>query len=394
MVATAKVVCGSVLSAALIADSTHQVTQLYYESGDCTGTPTETDGISGEKGCFTTSQGFQSENIICDVDNAAMHVTLYKDGQCSDNQVLNAFSLASRSCHVEPTLGGSFSWACYNATFSRAATPSIFAKNAVSAAVVADGMHQVKQLYYTSGDCTGTPTETDGISGDKGCFATSQGFQSEDIICDADNAAMHVTLYKDGQCSDSQVLNAFSIASSSCHVESTLGGSFSWACSNAASSKEVECGACANSDANKCYAKFGFADSECSCANNDGAPPANCGTQWYDWNCIKNGQNAFIDSGCTKCVGNNGGPCPGDVDAKEECGACANSVSNTCYTQFGFTDAECSCANNDGAPPTHCGTAWYDWNCVKNGQNAFIDSGCTKCVGNNGGPCPTNEVIV
>merc|ERR1712087_297683 len=65
------------------------------------------------------------------------------------------------------------------------------------------------------------------------------------------------------------------------------------------------------------------------------------------------------------------------------CGACANSESNKCYTKFGFTDAECSCANNDGAPPAHCGTQWYMWNCVKNGHNGFIDSGCTKCEGMN-----------
>merc|ERR1712014_375721 len=162
-------------SATAVAYGTHQVKQLYYTSADCTGTPTETDGISGEKGCFTTSQGFQSENIICDPNNAANN------------------------------------------------------------AVVADGTHQVKQLYYASGDCIGTPTETDGISGDNGCFTTSQGFQSENIICDPNNAAMHVTLYKDGQCSDSQVLNAFSIASNSCHREPTFGGSFSWACYSAAS---------------------------------------------------------------------------------------------------------------------------------------------------------------
>merc|ERR1711920_185471 len=169
-----------------------------------------------------------------------MHVTLYKDGQCSDSQVLNAFSIASSSCHVEPTLGGSFSWACYNAASSKSATTeTILAKNAVSAALVPYSTHQVKQLYYASGDCTGTPTETDGISGEKGCFSTSQGFQSENIICDADNAAMHVTLYKDGQCSDNQVLNAFSIPSNSCHVEPTLGGSFAWACYNAASSKSA-----------------------------------------------------------------------------------------------------------------------------------------------------------
>merc|ERR1712194_526270 len=185
--------------ATVVAYGTHQVKQLYYTSGDCTGTPTEIDGISGAKGCFTTSQGFQSENIICDADNAAMHVTLYKDGECSDSQVLNAFSIASSSCHVEPTLGGSFAWACYNAASAKLATPFIFAKNAVSATAVAYGTHQVKQFYYTSGDCTGTPTEIDGISGAKGCFTTSQGFQSENIICDADNAAMHVTLYKDGE---------------------------------------------------------------------------------------------------------------------------------------------------------------------------------------------------
>merc|ERR1712232_467777 len=223
--------------AGLVPASNHQVTQLYYASADCTGTPFVTWGISRDKGCFTTSQGLQSENILCDADNAAMHVTLYKDGQCSDSQVLNAFSIASNSCHPEPTLGGSFTWACHNAAFSKSATPFIFAKNAVSATAVAYGTHQVKQLYYTSADCTGTPTETDGISGEKGCFTTSQGFQSENIICDADNAAMHVTLYKDGQCSDSQVLNAFSISSNSCHVEPTLGGSFAWACYNAASAK-------------------------------------------------------------------------------------------------------------------------------------------------------------
>merc|ERR1711920_493445 len=157
---------------------------------------------------------------------------------------------------------------------------------------------------------------------------------------------------------------------------------------------QAQCGACANGESNKCYTKFGFTDAECSCANNDGAPPAHCGTEWYDWNCVKNGQNAFIDSGCTKCVGNNGGPCPSTVELEGECGACANAESNKCYTKFGFTDAECSCANNDGAPPAHCGTEWYDWNCVKNGQNAFIDSGCTKCVGNNGGPCPSDELVV
>merc|ERR1712232_1356202 len=117
------------------------------------------------------------------------------------------------------------------------AMPFIFAKTAGHAGLVPASNHQVTQLYYASADCTGTPFVTDGISGDKGCFSTSQGFQSENIICDADNAAMHVTLYKDGQCSDSQVLNAFSISSNSCHVEPTLGGSFAWACYNAASAK-------------------------------------------------------------------------------------------------------------------------------------------------------------
>merc|ERR1711870_168898 len=164
--ATPFIFAKNAVNTAIVADGTHQVKQLYYASGDCTGTPTETDGISGEKGCFTTSQGFQSENIICDPNNAAMHVTLYKDGQCSDSQVLNAFSIASNSCHREPTLGGSFSWACYNAASSKSATPFIFAENPVSATAVAYGTHQVRQLYYTSADCTGTPTETDGISGD------------------------------------------------------------------------------------------------------------------------------------------------------------------------------------------------------------------------------------
>merc|ERR1712232_1068400 len=139
----------------------------------------------------------------------------------------------------------------------------------------------------------------------------------------------------------------------------------------------------------KCYTKFGFTDAECSCAHGDGAPPSHCGTAWYDWNCVKNGQNEFIDSGCTKCEGNNHGPCPSTVSLEGECGACLNAESNKCYTKFGFTDAECSCANNDGAPPAHCGTQWYDWNCVKNGKNGFIDSQCTSCVGNNQGPCPS-----
>merc|ERR1712072_1209467 len=132
--------------------------------------------FSGDKVCFTTDDG-KSEDILCDPDNAAMHVTKYSDAHCTT--YLNAFSIPSGQCHQESS-DRSFQWSCYESV-----------KKVAKATVSAPLAHQVHQKVYSSPDCSGDSSDSD-FSGDKVCFTTGDG-KSEDILCDPDNAAMYVT---------------------------------------------------------------------------------------------------------------------------------------------------------------------------------------------------------
>merc|ERR1711998_404258 len=116
-------------------------------------------------------------------------------------------------CHQESS-DQSFQWSCYEG-----------AKKVAKATVSAPLAHQVHQKVYNSPDCSGDSSDSD-FSGDKVCFKTGDG-KSEDIQCDPDNAAMHVTKYSDELCTT--YLNAFSIPSGQCHQESS-DQSFKWSC--------------------------------------------------------------------------------------------------------------------------------------------------------------------
>merc|ERR1712196_634377 len=72
---------------------------------------------------------------------------------------------------------------------------------------------------------------------------------------------------------------------------------------------------------------------------------------------------------------------PGPSPSPGLCGACHDS-ENHCYTEFGFTDSECKCQNNDNK----CGTEWYMWVCERNGKIGFIDNECNQCHGWANGP--------
>jgi len=198
-----------VAKATVSAPLAHQVHQKVYSSPDCSGDSSDTD-FSGDKVCFTTDDG-KSEDILCDPDNAAMHVTKYSDAHCTT--YLNAFSIPSGQCHQESS-DRSFQWSCYEGV-----------KKVAKATVPATSGHQVHQKVYSSPDCSGDSSDSD-FSGDKVCFTTDDG-KSEDILCDPDNAAMHVTKYSDAHCTT--YLNAFSIPSGQCHQESS-DRSFQWSC--------------------------------------------------------------------------------------------------------------------------------------------------------------------
>jgi len=198
----------------LTPSSAHAVHQQSYTSSDCSGTHTDYN-FWGENECFTTDTG-ESEKILCDADNAAMHVTLYSDQHCTTYR--NAFSIKSGDCHPDQ---GSFSWSCYWGT-NKVAKATGTALEALKMHTASSG-HAVHQQSYASSDCSGAHTDYN-FWGENECFATNDG-ESEKILCDADNAAMHVTLYSDQHCTTYR--NAFSIKSGDCHQDQ---GSFSWSC--------------------------------------------------------------------------------------------------------------------------------------------------------------------
>merc|ERR1719189_858712 len=106
------------------ASAGHMVHQQVYDNADCSGSPSSTGDFSGDKVCFTDSAG-GSEDIQCDADNAAMHVTLYSDTGCAT--YVNAFSYATGGCHNEPSLGRSFTWSCSGGVKTVAAKATVTA---------------------------------------------------------------------------------------------------------------------------------------------------------------------------------------------------------------------------------------------------------------------------
>merc|ERR1712072_475703 len=129
-----------VAKATVSAPLAHQVHQKVYSSPDCSGDSSDSD-FSGDKVCFKTGDG-KSEDIQCDPDNAAMHVTKYSDELCTT--YLNAFSIPSGQCHQESS-DQSFKWSCYESV-----------KKVAKATVSAPLAHQVHQKVYSSPDCSGT----------------------------------------------------------------------------------------------------------------------------------------------------------------------------------------------------------------------------------------------
>merc|ERR1712118_267312 len=59
-----------------------------------------------------------------------------------------------------------------------------------------------------------------------------------------------------------------------------------------------QCGACARSQ-DHCYTKYGFADWQCTCFNND----RHCGQSFYFWVCKNDGHTSFVDASCGRCFG-------------------------------------------------------------------------------------------
>merc|ERR1712032_621145 len=102
---------------ALVSECSHNVTQYYYaNSVDCSGEST-THEIRGDKVCFPLKEGTsQSEDIKCDADNAAMHVTMYNGEGCDSDNYVNAFSVESGKCFPAADVKGSFKWVCHDVT--------------------------------------------------------------------------------------------------------------------------------------------------------------------------------------------------------------------------------------------------------------------------------------
>jgi len=76
-------------------------------------------------------------------------------------------------------------------------------------------------------------------------------------------------------------------------------------------------------------------------------------------------------------------PVPPSPGPSDKCGACINSA-NHCFRALGYTEDQCRCQNNDAS----CGNDWYMWVCKgSSGTTAWISDDCSKCNGDNNGPC-------